>query len=104
MSCNSLLYQNSQLRILQNQQFSSFISSPLLKFQLENCTVTRMALGIAKNILELNSSAALICFSIYTLIKTVWNHNNTGDKTRVQKVPTSTLLEKHLASCFEKAE
>lgn len=57
---------------------------------LQSCTLTSMAMGISKKYLVVEFKHGLALPKRYTLIKTMWNHNNTGDKRTVQEVFIST--------------
>lgn len=50
-------------------------------------------MGISKKYVVAEFKDGLALPKCYTLTKTMWNHNNTGDKRTVQEVFISTLLE-----------
>lgn len=59
-------------------------------------------MGISKKYLVVEFKRGLALPKRYTLIKTMWNHNNTGDKRTVQEVFISTLLENILQDVLRK--
>lgn len=59
-------------------------------------------MGLSKEYFVVEFNCGLALLKCYTLIKTTWNHNNTGDKRTVQEVFISTLLENILQDVLRK--